>query len=182
MTLIAMVLILLSTVALIRSFDTSLSMAGNLAFKRDLVNQGERGMAKAIALFTSANGALASSTARESNSLANNYSATALATDGHGIPLALLNDTTFTAAGMSGSDITDSTSGISVRYVIDRLCNATGEFNASSCVSANIGASRGGSASKLKKSSGQMQAIYRISVRVTGPRNTQSYMQTTMTR
>ena len=39
-TLIALIVLLISGAALIRSFDTSMLLAGNLAFKRDLVNQG----------------------------------------------------------------------------------------------------------------------------------------------
>jgi len=182
-TLIALALIMLSTMGLIRSFDTSLSMAGNLAFKRDLVNQGERGMARAITLFNS--GTLSATAAREANSLSNNYSATMLATNPNGIPLKLINDTTFAAApAMTGTDILDSTTGITVRYVIDRLCATTVvTFDHTRCVSLKNTASPGGSATLAASKVGQeYMPVYRISVRVTGPRNTQSYLQTTITR
>lgn len=182
-TLIALSLIMLSAMGLIRSFDTSLSMAGNLAFKRDLVNQGERGMAKAITLFNS--GALSTTAAREANSLSNNYSATMLATDPHGIPLKLINNTTFlaTPAMTAAADFSDSTTGITVRYVIDRLCATAGKFDNTSCVSLKSTAGQGGSATLAASKVGQeYMPVYRISVRVTGPRNTQSYLQTTITR
>ena len=39
-TLIALVVLMIGGIALIRSFDTSMLLAGNLAFRRDLVNQG----------------------------------------------------------------------------------------------------------------------------------------------
>ena len=181
-SLIALVLILFSTMALMRSLDSSLSMAGNLAFKRDLTNQGERGMARAIALFTASTGALASETARQSHAYASNYSATQLGDDAHGIPLVLINDTAFAALGMSAGDIRDTATGVTVRYVIDRLCGAVGEFSTSSCVSANIAKTTGGSSSKLRMRTGSDQPVYRISVRATGPRNTQAFFQSTITR
>ncbi len=181
-TLIALSILMLATMGLIRSFDTSLSMAGNLAFKRDLVNQGERGMAKAITLFNT--GALATTAARQANSLANNYSAITLATDSHGIPLALLNNTTFTTTlGMTGADISDSSTGVTIRYVIDRLCTTTGAFSLTNCVAFKSTASLGGSSTLASSKVGQeFQPVYRVSVRVTGPRNTQTYLQTTITR
>lgn len=178
-TLVGLALILMSVMAMVRSFDTSLSMAGNLAFKRDLVNQGERAMVKAKAVF--ATGDLAAPGARLDNSQSNNYSATALPSDTHGIPIALINDAAFQSLGMTGADISDSTSGVRIRYVIDRLCTATGDFSASSCVAANVMTTTGGSGSKQAKNMGTPQPVYRISVRVTGPRNTQAYLQTTMT-
>lgn len=181
-SLIALVLILLSTMALMRSMNTSLSMAGNLAFKRDLTNQGERGMARAIAMFTTSTGALYSKTARQSHLYSNNYSATQLGSSSHGIPLVLINDTAFSTLGMSAGDISDDTTGVTVRYVIDRLCGAVGEFDASACVSANVARTKGGSSSKLRMRTGNDQPVYRISVRVTGPRNTQAFFQSTITR
>lgn len=182
-TLIALSLLMLSALALIRSFDTSLSMAGNLAFKRDLVNQGERGMAKAIALFNT--GALSTATARKSDSLANNYSAIILNSDLHGIPMALINNTTFGGAGMNtAADISDTASGVTVRYVIDRLCTVAGEaFSNEKCIGFKQTSSQGGSSFLAPKKTGQeFQPVYRISVRATGPRNTQVFLQTTITR
>lgn len=162
-TLISLAILLLSTMALIRSFDTSLSMAGNLAFKRDLINQGERGLAKAISL-------IKSGTLNVTNVANSNYSAAYLASDIHGLPLALINNTTFSAS-FSGADITDAASGVTVRYIIDRQCNAVGALDSSTCSSIDVGTK-----------TTNRQAIYRISVRATGPRNTQTYLQSTVTR
>jgi type IV pilus assembly protein PilX len=41
-TLLALVIIMLSSLALVRSTDTNMILAGNYAFKRDVVNQAER--------------------------------------------------------------------------------------------------------------------------------------------
>lgn len=174
-TLIAMVLIMLSAMALIRSFETSQSMAGNLAFKRDLLNRAEQGMTQAIAMFDGG-GALFDPDARLNNSPDHNYYAAMLATNGRGIPSILLS-----GAGTRGTeDINDDDAGISIRYVIDRLCSASGEATSSQCTrSVDVGA---GSANESGKRTAVYRPVYRISVRASGPRNTQIFLQTTIRR
>ena len=61
-SLIALVVLLIAAVALMRSFNTSLFMSGNVAFKRDLQNQGERAMDSVLTEFRT--GALNTATAR----------------------------------------------------------------------------------------------------------------------
>jgi len=173
-TLIAMVILLISGIALVRSFDTSLVLAGNLSFKRDLVNQGDRGFSAAVASFNGA-GFLANFMARQSDSLANNYSSTMLASDAHGLPLMLTNDSLWT---MTIPDIVDNTTGVTIRYVIDRMCNITGPSNPNNCIVNTLTIVKGGTAG-IQKPTPTNPIVYRISVRVTGPRNTQSYMQST---
>lgn len=163
-TLVSLALLMLSAMALIRSFDTSLSMAGNLAFKRDLSNQAERGLAKAMEL-------VKSGTLGTASKAGSNYSAANLNSDAHGLPLALINDTTF-AATFSGADISDATAHINVRYVIDRQCNSAGIVDVSKdCSFVNIG----------NDSDPTFQPVYRISVRASGPRDTQVYLQSIVT-
>jgi len=82
--LIALVLLMIGGVALVRSMDTSQLLAGNLAFKRDLVNRGEAGIGQAIGLLNA--GALATEAARQASSGASNYSAQVLASTPAGIP------------------------------------------------------------------------------------------------
>lgn len=177
-TLVLLVLLLLSAMAMVRSFGTSLTMAGNIGFKRDLANQGERAMAKAITAFNS--GVLATSKAREADLPSAHYYAAQLGSDSHGMPLMLIKDSLFSGAG---GDILDSDSGVTIRWVIDRLCHSTGAFNPSTCVSVKLSDTKGGSNWQAAQKVGQeYQPVYRISVRVTGPRNTQTYLQTTFTR
>ncbi|MCK6424177.1 MAG: hypothetical protein L6Q75_03685 [Burkholderiaceae bacterium] len=76
-TLVALVVILLAGIGLLRAMDSALLQAGNLAFRRDLANQAERGFARASSLLGS--GALATEAAREADSKANNYVASRLA-------------------------------------------------------------------------------------------------------
>ena len=50
-TLLALVIMMLASLALVRSTDTNLILAGNYAFKRDVVNQAEQALPKIKALF-----------------------------------------------------------------------------------------------------------------------------------
>jgi len=175
-TLIAMVVLMIGAVAMVRSFDTSSILAGNLAFRRDLTNQGERGIALARTAFIS--GALSTEPARITNLPSANYSSTKLETNAQGIPILLIKDSLFSSAGMSVADSTDATQGITVRYVVDRQCMAQGAADESTCVVAAGNADPGGS-DWLQKPAGESRPVYRVSVRVTGPRNTQAFFQTT---
>ena len=116
-------------VALVRSFDTSMLLSGNMAFKRDLMNQGERGMAQAITAL-SAGGALAGEATRQADAPGSNYSATSLASDAHGIPQVLLDERRHLHAADTAGDISDAASKVTIRYVIDRQCSAAGAFSA----------------------------------------------------
>lgn len=183
-TLIAVVLLLIASVALVRSFDTALSIAGNMGFKRDLVNQSERGISNAIKTVSSG-GNLYLDSARWNSSAINNYSAVALDSDVHGIPNILLNDTLWTASNMNPTDITDTSTGISVRYVIDRQCPSVGPAGplTSTCVLSNFLTLDAGSPRPYGTQTlpDGFRIVYRISVKVTGPRHTQTFVQSVIT-
>ena len=116
-----------------------------------------------------------------SNLQSANYSATTLTTSAssRGVPDALLNDSLFTSVGSSSNDITDTTSGVTIRYVIDRMCSQTGAASAATCVLNAQNSDKGGT-SWLRKAGGAFQPVYRLSIRVSGPRNTQAFVQTTL--
>lgn len=178
-TMIAVVVMLIVSVALVRSVDSSLIVAGSIAFKRDILNQSERAIVVARKSLSSG-GALANDVTRQSDSPANNYSASILATDTHGIPQLLLNNNRWASSGMAGADITDSTSGVTIRYVIDRLCTTSGPSSSAKCVVSSLGNDKGGSDFlAARKAGGESPPVYRISIRVTGPQNTQTYVQST---
>lgn len=175
-TLIAMVVLMIGAAAMVRSFDTSSILSGNLAFRRDLTNQSERGIALARSAFTS--GALSTDTARNADLPSANYSSIKLESNAQGIPKLLVKDSLFMSAGMGVADITDTTRGITVRYVVDRQCTGSGAFDDSSCV-VTAGSSDTSGSNWLPKPGGESRPVYRVSVRVTGPRNTQAFFQTT---
>lgn len=173
--LAALTIVLVSGVALIKSFNTSLLLSGHLGFKRDLNNQAERGVAKAMASFSS--GALADEAARQMNHGPSNYSAAVLSSDSRGIPSALISDPDFAAAGMAAADLADAASGVTIRYVIDRQCAAAGAFDEAACISSFAVTDRAGT-SWVKRAGGSARALYRITVKVSGPRHTETYLQT----
>jgi type IV pilus assembly protein PilX len=141
--LIVLVILLAGGVAVVRSMNTSLTSAGNLAFRRDLVNQGERAVSVVLAEFSS-NGALVNAT---DDVPAQNFKATKLE-----------NNTAGRAAGAAGRQgIQDCRHGrqrpqadagaqVSIRYVIDRLCSSTGPATSTGCVQSSA-APAGGTAS-----------------------------------
>jgi type IV pilus assembly protein PilX len=185
--LIALLALLFSGMALIRSLETTLAVAGNMAFKRDLVNRGEIGLQKARAAFSSsasATGGLYTAANRLTSSTSNNYSATRLAVDPvSGVPTALLgNDTTFATVGATSNDYTDGD--VTVRYVVDRQCSNTGEPSLETCVMYSYSTNAaGGSDYLLNRRAGvEMVPVYRISVRVTGARGTVAYLQSTVAK
>ena len=192
MSLIVLVVLLISAVAMVRSFDTSLLQSGNIAFKRDLVNQGERVVPVVLAAFET--GALNTAAARAGHLQASNYRATILPSNEQGVPLALLDDTTFAGVADATNNIAVTEQGVTIRYVIDRMCSSTGldaALGAGSCTLADAGASAGGTSYAWERAEqvgaggalGAMpqQVVYRISIRVDGPRRTQAFLQTTFT-
>jgi type IV pilus assembly protein PilX len=190
-SMIALVIMLIAAVAMVRSFQTSLFNAGNLGFKRDMRNQSEMAASTALAYFST--GLLNTSASRATSQTAANYSASILPTDAQGIPNAL-QDANFTSVGVTTNDLTSPDGSVTVRYVLDRLCNATGDekgLGSGACVLANNAAAAGGSLLNLRSAERTGAAgatpvvsqavVYRLSIRVNGPRNTQSFFQSTFT-
>jgi type IV pilus assembly protein PilX len=191
--LIALVIMLIGSVALVRSFQSSLFSAGNIGFKRDMRNQSEMAVSAALNHFRSS-GALDTVADRAANRPAANYSARMLDTNAQGIPTVLtlnaLPTATFTAADLASPD-----GSVTIRYVIDRLCSTTGDettLGGNVCQLATNAAAPGGSVLNLQSAersgltSGTAAAVpqgvvYRVSIKVTGPRNTLSFFQSTLT-
>ncbi len=178
--LIALAIMLIGAVAIMRSMNTSLSNAGNLGFKRDLTNQAERAMAPVIDKLRT--GSLSAVATRQAHVPAENYRATLLPTNAQGLPNALLSDANFTAAGMTGADISVPAQGVTLRYVIDRMCVNTGVADATHCTMVDVTLPGGCGVNLCDTLDDALpqQPAYRVSVRVTGPRNTQAFFQTTV--
>ncbi len=191
--LITLVIMLIGAVAISRSMNSSQLGIGNIGFKRDLSNQSERAIQAAMSAVR-AGGALADLHARNSNLPAANYSAVLLPSNPQGIPLALLgSDTVFSTVGNAANDVVLSDLGIKIRYVVDRLSTNTGNCSPSTCTMLNDMV-YGGPATELisaqnnsaapnnpNPSAVTPQAVFRVTVRVTGPRNTLSFYQSNFT-
>lgn len=111
--LIALVIMLIGAVAMVRSMNSSLANAGNLGFKRDLTNQGERAMVEVLALMDG--GALGTEVLRRNNSVARNYRATQFTGNeitAQGLPVALVDNTAFALVGTAAQDIVIADMGV----------------------------------------------------------------------
>lgn len=187
-TLVALVVLLLGAVALLRSSDASSALAGQLGFRRDMKNQAERAIAMATSSLKS--GSLASAATRETSLASANYSASQLETDGStGIPTVLLGSDdkfkeakyTINIVDASDDSAANADTGIKARYVIDRLCLAAGSASASNCSRTNVQVQFNGQDTKSQMADTSFRSlnlvVYRISVRVDGPRGTQAFFQ-----
>jgi Tfp pilus assembly protein PilX len=177
-TLIILLILTIGAVALMRSLNTSLFGAGNLAFRRDLTNQGELAVANVMAEFKT--GDLSTSGSTLNNVPADNYSATLLPSNTQGVPTALLTTTLSGTVG-THADLVGATPDVTIRYVIDRLCSATGTPTGALCVQSTA-APTGGTAGNTAVVKAPTSTVYRLSVRVSGARSTQVFLQTTFTR
>lgn len=191
--LIILVILLAAGVAVVRSMNSSMFSAGNLAFRRDLVNQGEQAISQVLKSFAA--GGVLDGAAHPNVTAANlpsaNYSAIELQTNPQGIPRLLLMN----SATPSGPDVTNVTftptaaditgrDGVKIRYVIDRLCNTAGTFTAlgtNRCVYSPVTAATGGTAGEDRPSVSS-PPLYRVSVRVSGPRDTQVFLQSSFSK
>lgn len=164
-TLLALLILLLASVALIRSTDTNLQIAGNMAFKMDAMNQAERAVPQIQQLFKS--GALSGKTARYATSVGNNYYATVQASNTSGIPNVLFTTNTNRITGAGG---------VTIRYVIDRMCLDVGAVSSQKCALASSDVGTGGG---IDGEFGSTYPVYRMTLQATGPKNTEAYLQTT---
>lgn len=178
-TLIVLLILTIGAVALMRSMNTSLFGAGNLAFRRDLANQGELAVANVMAEFLTGDLSPTGTHSPTANYPADNYSATILPSNSEGVPTALLTSTLSPAVGTL-PDLTGATSDVQIRYVIDRMCSATGTPTGALCVQSTTLPPDMTSRDKTPKV--PTATVYRLTVRVSGPRSTQVFLQTTFTR
>ena len=198
--LIAVLILMIGAVALVRSFQGSMFLSGNLAFKRDLQNQGERAVDRVLANFRTA-GPLATSAARAVHNAALHYSATTLPTNAMGIPTALTSATQYATVADASQDINASTDAsiagqaVAIQYVVDRLCNAQGDeksLGSGDCVLSSTPVPSGTSSSNQLSadraplcatcvSAAPQGVVYRITMKLQGPRGTHSFFQSTFT-
>jgi type IV pilus assembly protein PilX len=178
--LLVLLILAIGSVAVLRSVNNSLTSSGNLAFHRDLVNQAELAVANVMTEFKT--NALPLGGVTTASLVGANYSAQALPTNAQGVPTALLDDTIFATVGTAANDLVGATPDVKIRYVIDRLCNAAGGASSPHCVQSSA-LPTGGSTPNLTSALLPPSAtVYRVSVRVSGPRQTQAFLQTTFTK
>jgi len=169
--LVALVAMLVSVIALSRSMDTHHLVAGNLAFRNSAVHSSDAGVQSAVAFLQSTVGTPTLNTTATNNG----YYAVIAEPD--------WDDQTFwsqcSGCTVSAADV----AGNQVQWVVHRMCSSQGNVNAAgnscSLLTTTPTAANGGSFSAdAVNFSGVAQNYYRISVRVLGPRNTSTLVQT----
>ena len=178
--LIVLVAMSLAGIALMRSVDTNVLIAGNLAFRQGTTNVADVGVEAARTWLNANTASLQQDqpggfTAYWANYQKDikNFLATAPQT---------VSDFDWSTAQIAASP----DPAYEIAYVIHRLCQKAGDPTDSDtgCMSASVGAgstTSGGSKGEvtygLQGLPGTSTTFYRVTVRVTGPRNTYGYVQ-----
>ncbi len=169
--LVALVAMLVSVIALSRSMDTHHLVAGNLAFRNSTLHSSDAGVRGAVTFLESTVGTARLNTTAED--------------DGYYAVLAEPNwdDETFWSQCAGCTVSAADGAGNRIQYVVHRMCSSQGNTNAAgnscSLLTAAPTAANGGSfAADAFNFAGVAQNYYRISVRVLGPRNTSTLVQT----
>ncbi len=181
--LIVLAAMTLAAAAMVRTIDTSTMLARNISFKRDALNRGDVALEAAINEFRVGRN-FAGGTGTTQDNAAENFSAVMLATDTDGVPLVLKGNTdiTFGSSPRWIKGVVDVAAipntydlGMHEVYLIERMCTTAGPALAETCI-VNGRAQAGGTQPNDKP--GQLfPPMFRITARVTGPRNTVSYVQ-----
>lgn len=163
-SLIIMVAMTLAGLAVMRIADTNVLISGNLAFRKNALHSAEAGV-------EIARNWIQTKTSNE------------LQADDGGAYYSSWSDfdpKTYDWANLSTLAVDEDAAGNRIRYVVHRLCQATGAATATPCVTVQSGAAastRRGAHYGDYPLSGGLQPYFRITVRVEGPRGTVSYVQ-----
>ncbi len=162
--LIGLVVLLLAATALIRSVDTATIISGNLAFRQAATSSGDGGVERAM-VWLNTNIALTAN-----DKLSSGYYSSVGA-------LNLTADTTW-QDGVSADAGTDE-SGNTIRYVIERMCRTPNQAaSQGNCIFSDEPPP--GSSQRAGELTPVIQfesPVFRVTARVTGPKNTISYIQ-----
>ncbi|MDP2247590.1 MAG: hypothetical protein Q8J65_05615 [Nitrosomonadales bacterium] len=193
--LVALLVMSLAAVALIRSVDTNTMIAGNLALRQSALASSDRGAETAMNWLEAK--ALAGLAQLDGNNAAEGYYATYYPTidaNGDGV-INQKDDILFAKSLVDNSGIVDTANdgqGNAIRYIVQRMClnpkppaniddKADPDYNKCMLGEPEIGTS----SKKVKPGPGagaivdtSQSPIYRVTVKVTGPKNTVSYTQT----
>lgn len=184
-SLIMLVAMTMAAIALVRSVDTAVMVAGNLAFRQGATTSGHAGIEAARAWLLANATLLKNDKAGDAyySSSQNNLDLTGNATPG------ITSDDVAWGGGPGASQskcLAKDGAGNTVCYIIHRLCDTpNSDLNSSTCATkeTTLGGSSVGAARQMltyqegKWQAAATQAYYRITVRIVGPRNNISYTQ-----
>lgn len=173
LTLIALVSMTLAAVAMMRSIDTGNLVAGNLALKQGSSQESDKGINVA---FNCLDGGLLKTVDLKADNVICNYYASFQPDNNkpYGVP-----DILETAPPTAGLGF-NATTGNTVTFIIERMCTAAGAVTDANCVFSPFGRRETGGDLHLPPKLISPQALYRISVKTSGPRNVSSYSQMVM--
>lgn len=171
--LIVLVAMSLAGIALIRGVDTTNLIAGNLAFKQNATHGGDWGIEQARAWLQ----------AQVATGLYNDVPGRYYASMQTGVDFTNTDPSKpdFDWAASAFNAGVDPAGNPEVRYVIHRMCDLAGNPGSVNCVRTTTGgtsdSTKGGATYGGAALPSTSQIYYRITARVTGPRNTVSYVQ-----
>lgn len=175
--IIALVVLMLAAVALIRSVNTTTVIAGNLAMKQSATISGDRGLWNGSSVITGMETAGTAAGQDPMTSAAHPYNINSPATGYYStVGQINLTDSTIWSTLPSVSDA----SGNSIQYIVERLCRLGTVIQSTQDCLFNIQPNgdpkiRPGTNIGLSKSSNS--PVFRITARVSGAKNTVSYVQ-----
>lgn len=192
--LIALMVMALAAVVLVRSVDTSTLIAGNLAFKQAATASADAGVAAAVPWMVTTQATQASAGKDpwvHLDHTFNNDSPTTGYYSSIATPANLTDAATWavgtslpgTGQNFNGAGY-DSSNGNTVRYIVQRMCRTANQLlTVANCLlsdaTENNASKRGRLSYEAGLGSGATAGspIYRITARVTGPKNSVSYIQ-----
>lgn len=164
-SLIVLVAMTLAGIAVMRSVDTNVLIAGNLAFRNAAMSAADAGVEAARAWLA----------AQPAGNLVNDQVPGYYANWQDSFNPGNFNWTT------DGLLVGTDPNGNEIRYIVHRMCAESAKtVDGTDCfkiASATSGSTKGGGSYGVTPLSGSAQPYYRITARVEGPRNTVSYVQ-----
>jgi len=184
--LITLVIIMLASIALVRSVDTGNLIAGNVAFRRAATISADAGVESAITWLSAKELADQDKDAffdathvLNTTDAANGYYSSEVSDPSDASFLDVTAATAWTDAASKQVGNGPDSSGNTVRYIIQRMCpipNTTLDEDKCQFSDAENQTSSMRTGIPTPDKSGK-SVMYRITARVTGPRNTVSYIQ-----
>lgn len=178
-TLVSLIILLLTATALFRSVDTSTLIAGNLALRQAAVAAGDKAIADAVTVLANLQAAGAATNQWQVLAHPLNNTNAGLAYYSFANPAVnLMADATW-ADGVSSALSNADRGANRSRYIIQRMCRTENQLPTSEDCLLNFidkddDSKKTGSGTVARDKN---SVVYRITARVTGPRNTVSYVQ-----
>lgn len=179
--LIALIVMSLAAVALIRSVDTNTMIAGNLSFKQSALISSDSGVETALGWLKNQSVPNTDPNADPKADLNANLNAQGYFATSAGDAKTLVDSSNAKLATGSNINAGIDGSGNTIKYIIQRMCKNTGAADTSHCLYGPAGEDTNSKSNCdlsnpcLGEPTGAL--LYRITTKVTGPKNTVTYSQ-----